>query len=321
MVITKKIVCWGLLLTRLLLILLAVITVSPLVASASNVKITINTYSLSGMGSVNTHWLETEEGIIVIDGQRSLSAANKALTQIKKTNKPIIGIFNTHAHPDHFGGIRVFADSAPKAAVYASPITHEQIKNDTLGYIKASREVVGDDFPQNVLVPNQLVEDGDRIKLAGVEIYVRELGPNEASSMTLFHIPQAQSLFSGDLIANGMTPFLLEGHTSKWIKQLKTLSAMFPNVVTIYPGHGSAGAKDLLINKQLEYLTRFRELVADSLSNDGQISSDEKNEIIQRMNSLYPGYKPVAEIPDLLERNINTVANELSTDTVLKVKR
>jgi len=296
--------------TQILIVFLVVIFLTPL-SGRANERFTVHAYASPGAGSVNTYWIETANGIIVIDGQRTLSEAEAALVPIKATQKPITAIFLTHPHPDHFTGIRAFADYAPEAPIYGSRITRQAIETDANNFVSLSREMLGDEFPDEVAVPTEFVEDGDILELEGVEFHVRQLPSNEADIMTLLHIPEMQILFSGDLVNNGKTPFLLEQHTTTWVEQLEMLSEQFPEVETIYPGHGEPGAKNLLIRNQLEYLTLFRKLVSDRLT-DQQISADEKEQILARMNAWYSDHLPVAAIPALLEKNIDAVADELT---------
>lgn len=295
--------------TAVLVVIIA-ISLIALPSRAANSPFIVHTYTHPGLGSVNTYWIETDESVIVIDGQRSRSEAEKALAQIQATHKPIIGIFLTHAHPDHFGGLRVFADAAPNAPIYGSPLTQEQMMNDTRGYIAASRQQLKEDFPKDIAVPTQLIREDDVVNLGGIEFQVKQLAPNEADAMTLLYVPQAQILFSGDLIQIGMTPFLLEKHIDGWIQQLQGLERMFPEVTMVYPGHGEAGDKHRLIQSQLAYLTQFRELISSHLGDDQQLSSTEKEEILQQINTQYPGYQPVAAIPDLLSQNIDAIAKK-----------
>ncbi|MCG8691215.1 MAG: MBL fold metallo-hydrolase, partial [Minwuiales bacterium] len=55
--------------------------------------------------TTNTHWLETEQGIVVIDTQRVFPEAERAIRHIRRSDKPVLGIFITHAHTDHYGGL------------------------------------------------------------------------------------------------------------------------------------------------------------------------------------------------------------------------
>jgi hypothetical protein len=59
------------------------------------VTIKIGRYTEPGLGSVNTWWIEADRGVIVIDGQRELSKARKALREIEATGKPIVAVIRT----------------------------------------------------------------------------------------------------------------------------------------------------------------------------------------------------------------------------------
>lgn len=291
-------------------------------SQANQDHVTIHTYSSLGeggdenhlgMGAVNSYWIETEKGIIVIDSQRSLNEAKQLLKEIQKTGKPILGILLTHHHPDHLGGLPILIEPDSQIPIYGSQKIVEEINQDTYNLIKITRKIFKDDFPQEgeLVVPNHFIKDGDMIQLGEQEIQVREFGPNETSSMTIFHLPIARALFCADLINNGMTPYLIEGHISQWIETLETLPQQFPTVETIYPGHGNPGEKNKLITKQLKYLKTFRNVIASRLSNDKQLSESEKKEIIELMELFYPNYQPVAEIPHLLMYNIDAIGKEL----------
>ncbi|MFE4105831.1 MBL fold metallo-hydrolase [Almyronema epifaneia] len=299
----------------LIIVIVLACTLLPLTAQAATPEFTIHQYFSPGAGAVNTYWIETANEIIVIDGQRTLSEAQAALVSIKATQKPITAIFLTHPHPDHFTGLRVFADYAPEAPIYGSPITLKTIETDANGLVALSRETLGDEFPNQVAVPTELIEEGDILTIAGIEFQIHQLAPNEAAVMTMLYLPETRTLFSGDLVNNSKTPFLLTQHTTAWVAQLESLSSRFPDADLIYPGHGEPGSKDVLIRDQLEYLALFRQLVRDRLADDRQISTDEKAQIVEHMNTWYADYLPVAAIPALLEQNIDAIAAELTSES------
>ncbi|MBC8121851.1 MAG: MBL fold metallo-hydrolase [Gemmatimonadaceae bacterium] len=271
---------------------------------------TIHSYASPGPGSVNNYWIETERGLLVIDAQRQISHAKTAFGQMAALGKPVLAIFLTHEHPDHIGGTDVFA-AGSAVPIYASAQTRSNIQRDERGFIALAGRVLGSDFPEAVTLPTHTLEPGQVIEIDEVGLQIYEAGAGEAASMTVLHVEGSDVLFSADLIANGMTPFLMEGRLGAWIAQLEALRTAFPHVRTIYPGHGPVGPASALIDAQLEYLNFFYGLVVEAVAEDTPLTAGKKAAIVFAMEERYPGHPPVAEIPGLLELGIEPVVREL----------
>src|SRR5882757_4581777 len=83
----------------------------------------VGSFSSDNPGSVNVFWLSTPQGLVLVDGLRTLSDARRALTQIQATGRPVAAILVTHPHPDHVGGIAEFHRAYPSAPIYANTAT------------------------------------------------------------------------------------------------------------------------------------------------------------------------------------------------------
>ena len=108
-----------------------------------------------------------------------------------------------------------------------------------------------------------------------------------------------------------MTAFLLEGRSTAWLQQLERLRTEYADVETVYPGHGDPGSPSALIERQIEYLTHFRRAVM-AATVDGELPPGGDQRVADAVNSRYPGYLPVAAIPDLLKMDTAPVAEELA---------
>jgi glyoxylase-like metal-dependent hydrolase (beta-lactamase superfamily II) len=281
-----------------------------------NGKVEISRFTVEGAGSVNTYWIDTSQGLIVVDFQRDTESAEKALAQIKATSKPVIAMLLTHAHPDHIGGLEQFKRAFPDAPLYATQSTADELKNDTKGYQKMTLQMLQDKAPIAYPLADRILKDKDRVEISGLAINVTELGKGESESATVFYLPQIGALFSGDVVANQMTDFLLEQHTGKWLAQIDRLSKLHPGVKSLYPGHGAPGNPAKLIKEQRAGLTFIRAQVKQQIAKghwDGKaLSKEGASAVISAVQARYPGYLPVAPIPGLNELNVNAVAQELN---------
>lgn len=285
----------------------------PAAPEAAETLLPVERLTAEGAGSVNTYLVDVGNGVILVDAQRTPPMGRAVARRALETGEPVVAVLVTHPHPDHIGGLQAVVD-ATQARIYASPDTAVEIGADTRKLLSLSPGDMADAPPPRPPTPNTLVNDGDRLTLGSVEFDVIEFGPSEASSMTVYAVPAANAVFTGDLLSPGMTPFMLEKRTAAWLEQLDTLAERFPPETIAYPGHGAPGPLGELVAEQRAYLEGFRERVQAALA-DGQVSAAEMDGIIAATEAAHPGYLPVAELPELMRRNVIAVAAELSGDT------
>jgi glyoxylase-like metal-dependent hydrolase (beta-lactamase superfamily II) len=137
--------------------------------------------------------------------------------------------------------------------------------------------------------------------------------------MTVLYVRNENTMFSSDVISGRrMTPYLVEGRSGAWLKQLDIILPKYGNATIVYPGHGASGGPQDLIPAQKEYLMTFRALIAGRLRS-GALSPQDRQVIVTEMQKRYPDYLPVAFAPgaietnrQLLELNVDAIAKELA---------
>lgn len=134
-------------------------------------------FAKPGMASVNTFWIETEDGLIVIDGRREFSSAREARARMEGEagGKSIAAVFLPHPHPDHFGGPGVFSPEGSDIPMCASARTGAGVADGHRALVEASLEVVGEDFPDRVRLPARVLVDGQPIEIDGLTILPAEM--------------------------------------------------------------------------------------------------------------------------------------------------
>jgi glyoxylase-like metal-dependent hydrolase (beta-lactamase superfamily II) len=231
---------------------------------------------------VNTFLVRGPDGVVVVDGMLTVSDAARVRAAIDDMGLPVAGVVVTHPHPDHYAGLAhlVDADEVPilaTSAVDAIIRRDDQLKNEVVG------PMMGDDWPTTRVFPNRTVGDGDDVRLAGLTLSVRELGPGESHVDSLWLL-DARTIFAGDVAYNGMHTYLADGHWQDWLATLDRLDAELPDDATLYVGHGPPGGKDLLA-AQRRYIETFVDAVK---AHADAIDHGDHSGVIEAMQSLLP---------------------------------
>jgi glyoxylase-like metal-dependent hydrolase (beta-lactamase superfamily II) len=83
----------------------------------------VHTYMAPDDGwCVNSHIVETANGLIVVDAQYTLSYAREVVAYAATLGKPITRLYITHYHPDHLLGAPAFSSSIYALAPVAAKI-------------------------------------------------------------------------------------------------------------------------------------------------------------------------------------------------------
>jgi glyoxylase-like metal-dependent hydrolase (beta-lactamase superfamily II)/quinol monooxygenase YgiN len=299
-------------------------------ASSNNNKTNTNTtfpqvhnYTSSPPGPVNSWIVESANGVVIIDAQRTLSEAENALDAIKEINKPILGVIITHPHPDHIGGTAVLLNGTSNVPIYSTKLTFDIMKNDPGGLIALTKKLHGNDYPDQVVLPNKIIKSDEIITIDGITYKLQDIGRGEGGDMTLIYLPLQKLLFTGDVVNNRMHAALIEGHSSEWIKQIEYIKQNYSDTKILFPGHGQSGSPITLLDEQLNYINTFRSLVEQELQllqPAGEvginITEEGKKRIKSELQRLYPNYLHVASIPlsTMLDLNIDAIAKELAKE-------
>jgi glyoxylase-like metal-dependent hydrolase (beta-lactamase superfamily II) len=158
---------------------------------------------------------------------------------------PIGVVVNTHANGDHCYGNELVAG----AEIIASAATAEEMAHVSpammAGLLAAPGEV-GDlfrsffgafDFDGITLTPpTRMFEGRLTVDVAGREVELIEVGPAHTKGDTLVHVPDAKTIFTGDILFINGTPIVWAGPLSNWVAACDLMLGM--DIDTVVPGHG-----------------------------------------------------------------------------------
>ncbi|HEV3265140.1 MAG TPA: MBL fold metallo-hydrolase [Acidimicrobiales bacterium] len=197
----------------------------------------------------NTGFLVGSRGVISIDSCSTERRTRAYLDAIaRRTDQPVRTLLNTHHHGDHTHGNYLFDG--------ATIVAHEWCR----------REMIATGLPANVGVwtdvewgalevapPFLTYQHEVAVWVDDMRCELRHVGsPAHTTNDSIVWIPERSVLFSGDLLFNDCTPFVLMGSVTGAIDVLQTVLKPL-HASTIVPGHGPVGGPGL-IDDALAYL-------------------------------------------------------------------
>jgi glyoxylase-like metal-dependent hydrolase (beta-lactamase superfamily II) len=231
---------------------------------------------------VNAFLVHGPDGVVLVDGMLTVTDAALVRQAIDDSGRPLAGVLVTHPHPDHYAGLAQLVGT-DDVAIVATHAVDAIIRRDDHLKEEVVGPMVGDEWPTQRRFPNRTVNDGDDVRLGGLTLSVRELGPGESHVDTLWQLDPS-TIFAGDVAYNGMHPYLADGRWREWLVTLDRLEAELPDDVTLYVGHGPPGGKGLLAAQR-----RYIETFVDAVEAHAEaIDHGDHSGVIDAMKRLVP---------------------------------
>lgn len=182
----------------------------------------------------NTGFLIGDGGVVAIDAcatERRTRAFLDTMARISG-GAPVRTLVNTHHHGDHTHGNCFF----PASTIVA----HEKTRSEMLRYGLMEREPVwpGVDWGElETAAPFLTFTEQITLHVGDIRAEVRHFGQSaHTSNDSVVWLPEQGVVYTGDLIFNGGTPFLLMGSPTGYLETLEQLRAL--GARTFVPGHG-----------------------------------------------------------------------------------
>ncbi|MGA3353387.1 MAG: MBL fold metallo-hydrolase [Acidimicrobiales bacterium] len=209
----------------------------------------------------NTGFIRGERVVLSIDTCSTESRTRAYLDQVAQIAGQVPRtLVNTHHHGDHTNG-NCFLP-------FATVIGHVRCREEMLRTGIMRTEGLFEDVewgeltvaPPFVTFESRLDVYVDDLKIELIHLTAAAHTTNDVVAW----IPEHRVLYSGDLIFNGGTPFVLMGSVSGSLEALSALIELEPEVIV--PGHGSPGGIEMInvCGSYLRWLQQRAEEAADA---------------------------------------------------------
>ena len=223
-----------------------------------------------------------ERDAVLVDTFLSEQHSKELLDWVVESGKNLTAIYVTHAHGDHFFGLKLLLDRFPNARALATASVVAAVQN----HIKPDflRTVYEPRFPGQIpspLVAPEILE-GDTLYLEGEELKVVELGHTDTAHSTALHVPSIGLVVSGDAVYNNTHPYLAEADEkarAEWLAALDKIEVLHPRAVIA--GHGvlDPDSSTRHIEETRGYLRDFSDSVA---------TTSTARDLYEKMLALHP---------------------------------
>jgi len=162
---------------------------------------------------------------------------------------PVDSLVNTHANGDHCYGNSEVRHRWADVEIVASAACAEEMPQVPPSMLHALNQAPGDvgdlfrsffgdfDFDGIELeLPDTTFTDRHTLDVGGRSVELIEVGPAHTDGDVLVHVPDAKTVYTGDILFIGGTPIVWAGPLSNWVAACDLMLGM--DIDTVVPGHG-----------------------------------------------------------------------------------
>ena len=175
-----------------------------------------------------------ERDAVLVDTFLTIEQSQTLLSWVVASGKNLTAIYVTHGHGDHFFGLAPLPERFPLAKALAIP---EVVRAMETQISPASvdgfwRKRFPNQIPDRLLVAAPLAKN--ELELEGHKLIAVNTGQTDTAYSTSLHVPSIGLIVAGDVVYNGIHPYLAETDTQsrlEWIAALDKLEALKPRAV------------------------------------------------------------------------------------------
>ncbi len=230
----------------------------------------------------------TDVGAVIVDPGSSLYAGEMVLRMLKTvTESPVVAVFNTHVHGDHWLANDAIHALYPEAPIYAHP---EMIREARAGEAERWNHNIAhltEGFTEGteVVYPTIALNHGDEIVVGGKTFRMHHYGTSHSKTDLMVEVVEEGVVFLGDNVMaerfGGMQSGTFQGNIGALNKVLESGAKVW------VPGHGPTGNAGV-VTRYRDYLQAVYRAARHAFNED--LDSSEIKGIVQQHTVGYKGW-------------------------------
>jgi cyclase len=269
-----------------------------------------------GWGWSNAGLVAGAQSSLLIDTLFDLVLTAEMLEMMRPITRtrPIEKAANTHGNGDHCFGNGALAS---EVTIYATDRAVEEMREEPPALLRTLLATdLGPDINSYAAqifghfrfdgleprLPSQTFEGRLELDVGGRTVELLEVGPAHTAGDAIIHVPDAQTVFTGDVLFIGGTPIVWAGPVDNWLAACERIIGL--GARTLVPGHGPVtdndGVRD--VKRYLEYIREQARIRFDAGMGAREAAEDIEladfadwtgaERIVQNVDELYREFDP-----------------------------
>jgi glyoxylase-like metal-dependent hydrolase (beta-lactamase superfamily II) len=229
-------------------------------------------YAFTAEGDPNTGVIVGDDGVMIVDAQATPVMAQGVIDRVRRvTDKPIRYVLLTHYHAvrvlgaSAYAGAEILASDATRALIVERG---QQDMDSEIGrfprLFRAVESIPGLTWP-SISFPTEM-----SVWLGKREVRIAHIGRAHTAGDVVAYVPDANVVFSGDLVEYHSACYCGDAHFKDWPGTLDRLAAY--NAQALVPGRGAALASPDKVAEGIamtrDFLATLYGSVSDSVRKD-----------------------------------------------------
>lgn len=214
-------------------------------------------YAFTAEGDPNSGVIIGDDSVMIIEAQATPRLANKVIDCVRSvTDKPISHVVLTHYH-----AVRVLGASAFKAPqVIMSDTSRAMVvergqEDWNSEFQRFPRLFEGYESIPGLTYPTTTFSDSMTVYLGKRKVEIKQIGRAHTAGDSVIWVPDAQTMFTGDIVEYHSACYCGDGHFGDWGGTLDAVKAYDPQ--SIAPGRGDALIGREMVDAALESTRDF----------------------------------------------------------------
>lgn len=225
----------------------------------------------------------TDAGVVVMDPGGTVQSGEMVLRCISKlTEKPVVAVFNSHIHGDHWLGNQAIKAAYPDAVIYAHPNMIADVEaGEGDNWVELMEQLTdGKSKGTTSVAPTRAVDHGDEIKIGKHTFRVHHYGQAHTKTDIMVEVVEPGVVFLGDNVLIGRVPRIAEGDIKGNI--LACTEILKTDAKVFVPGHGKTGDHSVVDTMHTWFNTIYT--TVERLYDEGLSDYEMKDEIAQSLD-------------------------------------